>query len=54
MGTCICYRLPPKGEFVVGKEYPWTWVIDGLIVKDENGMGIDFRNEIFFLIYFKK
>ena len=53
MGTCVCCNLPPKGEFLIGKEYPWQYIIDGIVVKDEKGIEFDF-NEIIFLIYFKK
>lgn len=53
MGTCTCHHLPPEGAFHIGKEYPWQYVIDGIVVEDENGIRICF-NEIIFLIYFKK
>ena len=34
MEMCTCYNLPPKGEFLIGKEYPWQYIIDGIVVKD--------------------
>ena len=51
---CICYDLPPKGRFLIGKEYVWEYVIDGIVVEDEDGDEIDFNNEISLLYYFIK
>lgn len=50
---CECYCLPEAGRFVIGERYRWNYVIDGIVVGDEDGKEIDF-DEIRFLWYFKK
>lgn len=49
---CTCYCLPPEGKFIIGKIYSWRYIIDGIVVTDENGREIYF-DEIKFLWYFK-
>lgn len=53
MNICECYKLPPNGNFVVGGIYTWSFIIDGISVKDSNE---DFNQftEIEWLWYFKK
>ena len=50
---CICYELPEQGNFFLGKQYMWGYVIDGIIVKDEDDVKILF-DEIKWLWYFQK
>ena len=52
MNQCICYKLPAKKDFIVGNEYEWTYVIDGIIVINEKREQCYFR-EIEFMWYFK-
>lgn len=53
MDICECYKLPPYGNFIVGKKYIWSFIIDGVSVKDENEDTICFT-EIKWLWYFKQ
>lgn len=48
---CTCYEQPEQGKFLVGKQYMWDYVIDGIIVKDEDDVKILF-DEIKWLWYF--
>lgn len=50
---CRCHNPPPWGEFVRGKDYTWTYVIDAVVVYDDNGCEYDFK-DIEFLLYFIK
>lgn len=50
---CECYELPGEGVFVVGGRYRWSYIIDGVAVRDENGMDIPF-DEIKWLWYFRR
>ena len=50
---CICYEQPEQGKFLIGKQYMWYHVIDGIIVKDEDEAKILF-DEIKWLWYFHK
>lgn len=52
-GRCECIALPPNGRFVVGNQYLWDMIIDGIGVKDEEKRLIGF-GEINWLWYFKK
>ena len=49
---CACYCLPMEGEFIIGNIYSWHYIVDGIVVTDENGKEIQF-DEIKFLWFFK-
>ena len=53
MNYCRCHHIYHEGSFQIGKEYAWTFVIDGINVIDDNGNVISF-DEISFLWYFTK
>jgi hypothetical protein len=53
MRTCECFILPSKGVFIVGNKYTWDYIIDGIVVIDENQCNI-FFGEIESYWYFKK
>lgn len=53
--VCIgrCHHIPKEGNFKVGAEYEYSYIIDGIYVIDDNGDSIDF-NDYTFLWYFTK
>ena len=53
--VCIgrCHNIPKEGNFKVGAEYEYSYIIDGIYVIDDNGDRIDF-NDYTFLWYFTK
>lgn len=53
--VCIgrCYNIPKEGNFKVGAQYEYSYVIDGIYVIDDNGDSFDF-NDYTFLWYFTK
>lgn len=53
--VCIgrCHNIPKEGNFKVGAEYEYSYVIDGIYVIDDNGDSFDF-NDYTFLWYFTK
>lgn len=53
--VCIgrCHNIPKEGNFKVGAEYEYSYIIDGIYVIDDNGDSIDF-NDYTFLWYFTK
>lgn len=51
-GKGKCYHLPEKGNFILGKSYDCSYIIDGIAVKDEDKEIITF-SEINWLWYFK-
>ncbi len=53
MNICKCHHIPRIGDFAIGKEYQWQYIIDAIRVIDENGAEISF-SEINFLWYFNK
>ena len=48
-----CHNIPKEGNFRVGAEYEYSYIIDGIYVIDDNGDSIDF-NDYTFLWYFTK
>lgn len=48
-----CHHVPREGNFKVGAEYEYSYIIDGIYVIDDNGDSIDF-NDYTFLWYFTK
>ena len=48
-----CHHIPKEGNFKVGAEYEYSYIIDGIYVVDDNGDSIDF-NDYTFLWYFTK
>ena len=48
-----CHNIPKEGNFRVGAEYEYSYIIDGIYVIDDNGDRIDF-NDYTFLWYFTK
>lgn len=50
--VCECYELPDQGYFLVGKQYKYQYIIDGIRVKDENGIDINF-DDVKWLWYFR-
>ncbi len=48
-----CHNIPKEGNFKVGAEYEYSYIIDGIYVIDDNGDSIDF-NDYTFLWYFTK
>lgn len=53
MDKCRCHHIPKEGFFQIGKEYEYSYIIDGIYVIDGNGDRIDF-NDCTFLWYFAK
>ncbi len=53
MKRCECYCLPEKGRFVIGDNYVWRYIIDGIEVFDNDEKWIYF-DEMIFLWYFKR
>lgn len=49
---CECYELPDQGRFLLGNQYMWDYVIDGIRVRDEDEADI-FFDEIKWLWYFR-
>lgn len=45
--NCTCCTLPLTGQFTVGKEYYWEYIIDGVKVYDDNQIGIIFKSSVF-------
>ena len=45
--------MPKEGNFKVGAEYEYSYIIDGIYVVDDNGDSFDF-NDYTFLWYFTK
>ncbi|MCI8900111.1 MAG: hypothetical protein HFH76_05680 [Lachnospiraceae bacterium] len=50
---CECYELPGQGVFIIGSQYLWHYIIDGIAVEDENGTDV-FFDAIKWLWYFRK
>ncbi|MDE6991635.1 MAG: hypothetical protein K2P42_13385 [Lachnospiraceae bacterium] len=50
---CECYELPEQGVFIVGNQYLWQYIIDGIAVADENGTEVLF-DAIKWLWYFRR
>lgn len=48
-----CHHIPKEGNFKVGAEYEYSYIIDGIYVVDDNGDSFDF-NDYTFLWYFTK
>lgn len=48
-----CINVPPKGNFVKGEVYPFDYIIDGIRVKDKDGVGYDL-DDIYCCWYFAK
>lgn len=48
-----CYLIPKEGNFKVGAEYEYSYIIDGIYVIDDNGDKFYF-NDYTFLWYFTK
>lgn len=48
-----CHNIPKEGNFRVGAEYEYSYIIDGIYVIDDNGDSINF-NDYTFLWYFTK
>lgn len=53
MFKCKCHNIPSEGKFIIGNEYDWSYVIDGIYVIDDVGEKVDF-NDYTFLWYFPK
>ena len=53
MCKCRCHNIPNKGNFTIGNEYQWTYIIDGINVSDDNGSIVSF-DECKFLWYFTR
>ena len=53
MDKCRCHHIPKEGSFIVGAEYAYSYIIDGIIVIDDNGNRVVF-NDYTFLWYFTK
>ena len=53
MNLCKCHHVPPTGVFIKQKTYCWEFVIDGIVVTDENDDKLIF-DDITFLWYFTK
>ena len=53
MDKCRCHHLPKEGSFKAGVEYKYSYIIDGIIVIDDNGNRFVF-NDYTFLWYFTK
>ncbi len=53
MDKCKCHHIPKEGCFQIGAEYEYSYIIDGIIVIDENGNMFVF-NDYTFLWYFTK
>lgn len=53
--VCIgrCHNIPKEGNFKVGAEYEYSYIIDGIYVIDDTGDSIYF-NDYTFLWYFTK
>lgn len=53
--VCIgrCHNILKEGNFKVGAEYEYSYIIDGIYVIDDNGDSFDF-NDYTFLWYFTK
>lgn len=53
--VCIgrCHNIPKEGNFKVGAEYEYSYIIDGIYVIDDNGDSFYF-NDYTFLWYFTK
>ena len=48
-----CHHIPKEGNFKVGAEYEYSYIIDGIYVIDDNGDKFYF-NDYTFLWYFTK
>ena len=48
-----CYHISKEGNFKVGAEYEYSYIIDGIYVIDDNGDKFYF-NDYTFLGYFTK
>ena len=48
-----CHHIPKEGNFKVGAEYEYSYIIAGIYVVDDNGDSFDF-NDYTFLWYFTK
>lgn len=53
MNKCRCHHIPKEGNFKVGAEYEYSYIIDGIYIIDDNGDRFYF-NDHAFLRYFKK
>ena len=50
---CRCHHIPKEGCFQIESEYEYSYIIDGIIVIDDNGNRFVF-NDYTFLWYFTK
>ena len=53
MRKCRCHHVPNEGNFKVGAEYEYSYIIDGIYIIDDNGDRFYF-NDHAFLWYFTK